>query len=85
MCDVADSIVLDRLRSILRVPAERSPTFAHPTPEYVRFEAPPVVEAVPPIEIDSQRRIEGSVKYYEYGVLSVELELRFEFRVAVSG
>jgi len=78
MCDVADSILLDRLRTVLSVPAERSPTFAHPTPEYVRFEQPPVVEAVSPTEIESQRRIEGKIKYYEYGVVSVELELQFE-------
>jgi hypothetical protein len=78
MCDVADSILLDRLRTILDVPAERSPSFTHPTPEYVRFERPPVVEAVAPIEIEPHRRIEGKVKYYDYGVVSVELELQFE-------
>ena len=70
--------LLDRLRTILDVPAERSPSFAHPTPEYVRFEQPPVVESIPPIEIESHRRIEGKVKYYDYGVVSVELELEFE-------
>jgi hypothetical protein len=78
MCDVADSILLDRVRTILNVPAERSPTFAHPTPEYVRFERPPVVEAITPIEIEANRRIEGRVKYYDYGVVSIELELQFE-------
>jgi len=78
MCDVADSILLDRLRTILGVRAERSPSFAHPTPEYVRFERPPVVEAIAPIEIEPHRRIEGKVKYYDYGVVSVELELPFE-------
>ncbi len=75
MCDVADSILLDRVRTILGVPAERSPSFARPTPEYVRFERPPVVETIAPIEIEPHRRIEGKVKYYDYGVVSVELEL----------
>ncbi|MGO8818913.1 MAG: hypothetical protein ACLQVG_30105 [Terriglobia bacterium] len=78
MCDVADSILLDRLRTILSAPAERSPTFAHRTPEYVRFEQPPVVETIASIEIEPHRRIEGKVKYYDYGVVSVELELQFE-------
>ena len=78
MCDVADSILLDRLRAILGVAVERSPSFAHRTPEYVRFERPPVVEVIGPIEIEQHRRIEGKVKYYEYGVVSVELELQFE-------
>ena len=78
MCDVADSILLDRLRPILGVAAERSPSFAHPTPEYVRFERPPVMETLPSLEVEPQRRIEGRVKYYDYGVVSVELELQFE-------
>ena len=78
MCDVADSIMLDRLHPLLGVAAERSPSFAHPTPEYVRFERPPVVEAIAPIEIEPGRHIQGKVKYYEYGVMSVELELQFE-------
>jgi hypothetical protein len=78
MCDVADSILLDRLRPLVGVAPERSPNFVHPTPEYVRFERPPVVEAVPSIEIDPGRRVEGKVKYFEYGVVSVELELQFD-------
>jgi hypothetical protein len=82
MCDVADSILMDRLRTLVGVAAERSPSFAHPTPEYVRFERPPVVEAIAPIEIEQQRRIEGKVKYFEYGVVSVELELQFELEWA---
>jgi hypothetical protein len=78
MCDVADSILLDRLRPLVGVAPERSPNFAHPTPEYVRFERPPVVEPVASIEIEPGRRVEGKVKYFEYGVVSVELELQFE-------
>lgn len=78
MYDVADSILLDVLRPMLRAGAERSPSFAHPTPEYVRFERPPVVESVPAIEVEKNRRIEGRVKYFEYGVVSVELERQFE-------
>jgi len=78
MCDVADSILLDRLRTIQGDAAGRSPSFAHPTPEYVRFELPPVVETISAIEIEPGRQIQGEVKYFEYGVVSVELELQFE-------
>jgi hypothetical protein len=78
MFDVADSIMLDVLRPILGARAERSPSFAHPTPEYVRFERPPVVETIPAVEIENQRRMEGRVKYFEYGVVSVEVERQFE-------
>ena len=77
--DVADAIHLERLRSILGVrPPERLPSFAHRTPDYVRFERPPVVEPVTPLTLDSGGRVEGRVKYYDYGVISIELELALE-------
>jgi hypothetical protein len=82
MCDVADSILLDRLPGILGAATERSPSFVHPAPEYVRFEQPPVVECISPIAIDQGKQIQGKVKYYEYGVMSVELELQFELEWA---
>jgi hypothetical protein len=78
MCDAADSILLDRLRPLLGVAPERSPNFVHPTPDYVRFERPPVVESIAPVDLEPGRRVEGKVKYFEYGVVSVELELQFE-------
>jgi len=41
--DVAEAIRLEELRSILGADrAARAPSFAHPTPDYVRFEQPPV-------------------------------------------
>ena len=76
MCDVADSILLDRLGPIVGVAPERSPSFAHPTPDYVRFERPPLVEALAPLEIEPHLRVEGKVKYFDYGVVSVELVRR---------
>jgi hypothetical protein len=77
--DVADSIHLEQLRSILAVePTARMPSFTRPTPDYVRFEKPPVIVAVDPIEIETGERLEGRIKYYEYGVVSIELELKFE-------
>ncbi len=78
MCDVADSILLDRLPAILGVGTAPAPSFAHPTPEYVRFEQPPVVECISPVATEPGKQIQGKVKYYEYGVMSVELELPFE-------
>ena len=78
MCDVADSILLDRLGPIVGVAPERSPSFAHPTPDYVRFERPPLVETLAPLEIEPHLRVEGKVKYFDYGVVSVELVRQFE-------
>ena len=67
--DVADAIRLETVRSHLGVAAERTPGFLRPAPEYVRFESPPVVEPL--------SHSEGRIKYYEYGVVSVELEEPF--------
>jgi hypothetical protein len=77
--DVAEQIDLDVLRSILHIdPAPREPRFKHPAPDYVRFEKSPLEH---PVEIPRQQsgeRLEARVKYFDYGVLIVELELPFE-------
>ena len=76
--DVADSINLERLKSILQIrPSERLPSFMHPTPEYVRFELPPVIEPLEPIELETGDRLQARIKYYDYGVSSLEMELPF--------
>ena len=76
--DVADSINLERLKSILRLPpAERLPSFMHPTPEYVRFELPPVIEPLEPIKLETGKQLEARIKYYDYGVISLDMELPF--------
>jgi hypothetical protein len=76
--DVAEAIRLEQLRSILGAqPAGRTPSFTRPTPEYVRFESPPVMEPMEDIELETGDRLKGRVKYYEYGVVSVELEREF--------
>jgi hypothetical protein len=74
--DVCEEIRLEELRQILG--ARRvEPSFKHATPEYVRFEKPPVVERLPPITLDSGERLMPQLKYYDYGVISVILELEF--------
>jgi hypothetical protein len=76
--DVCEEINLDKLRGILGVEARREPSFRHPSPEYVRFERPPVVERLEPIVLESGSRLEAEINYYEYGVVSIKLELPFE-------
>src|SRR2546427_9753658 len=77
--DVADHIQLDTLRSLIGVqPAAREPRFKHPAPEYVRFERPPVEEFVEATRLDSGERLQARIKYFDYGVIVVELELPFE-------
>jgi len=54
------------------------PGFKHSTPEYVRFENPPVVEQLEPVVLGSGEKLLPQVKYYDYGVISVLLEFSFE-------
>lgn len=77
--DVAEQIDLEKLRSILGAePPRREPSFKHPAPDYVRFERPPVVEELEPLTISSGEQLACRVKYFAYGVASIELELPFE-------
>ncbi len=75
--DICEEIRLEELREILG--ARRvEPSFKHATPEYVRFEKPPVVERLDPIVLGSGESLCPQIKYYDYGVVSVILELGFE-------
>jgi hypothetical protein len=77
--DVADAIDLDVLRSLLGArggPLERP--FPRRTPQYVRFEHPPIFEASEPLSIGSEATAACSIKYYAFGVVVVQVEVPFE-------
>ena len=79
--DVADEIHLDVLRELVGVSApSRKPEFKMPAPVYVRFERPPVVEAAETICLSTGESFDGRLKYFDYGVVSLELERAFEVR-----
>src|SRR6266851_7403209 len=75
--DVCEEIRLDELRQIFGARTLEQPSFKHPAPGYVRYQRPPVVEPIGPLVLDSGERLEGQIKYYDYGVLSVVFELPF--------
>jgi hypothetical protein len=75
--DICEEIRLDELRRIFGARTVSAPSFKHPTPGYVRYERPPVVEAIEPLVLESGERLDAQVKYYDYGVLSVVFELPF--------
>jgi hypothetical protein len=56
----------------------REPVFKHPVPDYVRFERPPVVEHLGFVSMSAGEQFQARIKYFEYGVVSVELRLDFE-------
>ena len=77
--DVCERIQLDQLRGILNLePASRQPTFKHPAPDYVRFERPPVIQQLDPVMLESGEQLRRRVKYFDYGIVSVEFEMSFE-------
>ena len=74
--DVCEEIRLDQLRSILGARTADA-SFKHPAPGYVRYQRPPVEEALEPLILETGERLQGDIKYFDYGVVSVVFELPF--------
>jgi hypothetical protein len=74
--DVCEEIRLDDLRHILGARTVDT-SFKHMAPGYVRFQRPPVEEALEPLVLESGERLQGEIKYFDYGVVSVVFELPF--------
>ncbi len=79
--DVCEEIRLDRLQDQLQpsVTARtlRQPSTKQAAPAYVRYQRPPVIERLDPLVLDSGERLEGEIKYFDYGVVSVIYQLPF--------
>ncbi len=77
--DIAESIDLPKLHGLLgTIPSRREPAFLHPSPEYVRFERPPVLVPVGVKEMATGESVEVRIRYFDYGVASVELLTTFK-------
>lgn len=77
--DVAEAIDLFDLRRLLNVEASRrEPSFTRPAPGYVRFERPPVLVPLETVQLSSGHEFKAHLKYFDYGVVSVELEHYFD-------
>jgi hypothetical protein len=74
--DVCEEIRLDELRKIFGARTADA-TFKQKAPGYVRYQRPPVEESLEPLILDSGERLEGQIKYYDYGVVSLVFELPF--------
>src|SRR5438552_243549 len=74
--NVCEEIRLDELRKIFGARTAEA-SFKHPAPGYVRYQRAPVVEPIEPLVLESGERLDGQIKYYDYGVLSVVFELPF--------
>jgi hypothetical protein len=74
--DVCEEIRLDELRRIFGARTADA-TFKSQAPGYVRYQRPPVAETLDPLVLESGERLEGQIKYYDYGVVSLVFELPF--------
>ena len=74
--DVCEEIRLDELRQILGARTVDA-SFRHLAPGYVRYQRPPVEEALEPLVLESGERLQGDIKYFDYGVVSVVFEVPF--------
>lgn len=78
--DVCEEIHTERLRTLLTgqgrgvvTERRRDPAFHHLSPDYVRFERPPVVQQLGSVTFDGGASFDCEVNYYEYGAVSVKL------------
>ena len=74
--DVCEEIRLDVLRTIFGARTADA-SFKQKAPGYVRYQRPPVEETLEPLVLESGERLEGQIKYYDYGVVSLVFELAF--------
>jgi hypothetical protein len=77
--DIAEAIDLEKLRSLLGPQAApRSPGFVHLTPEYAQAQNSPIEETLELLTLPSGEKLEGKIKYYWFGVASVQLTTPFQ-------
>lgn len=75
--DVCEELRLELLQQAVNARKVEHPSMKHTPPASVGYERPPVVEPLEALEMESGQRLEGEIKYYDYGVVSVVY--RFEF------
>jgi hypothetical protein len=73
--DVCEEIRLDVLRNLFS--ARTAEASFKKAPAYVRYQRPPVEETLDPLVLESGERLAGEIKYYDYGVVSLEFSLPF--------
>ena len=75
--DVCEEIRLDHLQQTVNARTVQQPTIKHSVPAYVRYQRPPVAEPLEPLILSGGEHLEGEIKYYDYGVVSVIYQLNF--------
>ncbi len=76
--DVCEELRLEKLQQSVNARTLEQPTTKHSVPAYVRYHRPPVVGPLEPLQLAGGERLEGEIKYYDYGVVSVVYQLSFK-------
>ena len=77
--DMAEAIELEKLQALLGPQAGAAPqSFTHLTPEYAQAQTPPVLESLDAVLLPTGEKLDARIKYYWFGVASVELTTGFE-------
>lgn len=77
--DVAEALDLAKLRQLLGPRSGRvKETLPRRTPEYIRFEEPPVVEPSEQITLQTGEQVTCSIKYYAFAAIVVQMDVPFE-------
>jgi hypothetical protein len=75
--DVCEELRLDQLQQSVNARTLQQPKTKHSVPAYVRYHRPPVAGPLEPLQLPGGERLEGEIKYYDYGVVSVVYQLSF--------
>jgi hypothetical protein len=75
--DVCEELRLDLLQQAVSARTVQQPSMKQSAPAYVRYQRPPVVGPLEPLLLESGEHLEGEIKYYDYGVVSVIFQLPF--------
>jgi hypothetical protein len=75
--DVCEELRLDQLQQAINARTVLQPNTKHSVPTYVRYHRPPVVEPLKPLVLAGGEQLEGEIKFYDYGVVSVLYQLSF--------
>lgn len=74
--DVGEEIELERLRATSGG-RQADAALKHPTPQYVGFQRPPVIQDRGELNLESGERLRTQMKFYDYGVVSILFETPF--------
>jgi len=74
---VCEELRLDLLQQTVSTRTLQQPSMKPSAPAYVRYRRPPVIEPLEALLLESGERLEGEIKYYDYGVVSVIFQSHF--------